>query len=61
MSGLFDWLLQLPQTFGNVLDWLQTEVTIGNFSFTPFSALGASLGVFLAVIVGLKIKSLILA
>lgn len=59
MNGLADWLVNLPRYFAEFGEWLNTPVGIGDFTFTPLSALGVSAGLFVAVLVGLKIKNLI--
>lgn len=61
MNEIYDWLLQLPQTFGNFLSWLNEPINIGSFQFTPLGALGGAAVGFIGVIIVLKIKSLILA
>lgn len=54
-----DWLVDLPQHMAKGLEWLNTEIVLGNLRVTPLAIFGASFGAVLAVIVVLKIKSLI--
>lgn len=61
MNGLYEWLIGLPATFGQFADWLNSEISIGSFSFTPLTALGSLAVGFVGVLIALKIKSLILA
>lgn len=61
MNDLINWVLNLPKYFGQFGEWLNTPIGIGNVSLTPLAMLGASAGVFVGVLVALKIKSLIIA
>lgn len=61
MNGVQEWLINLPRYFADLGAWLTKDFHIGTLTITPLAALGVGLGVFLAVVVALKIKSLILA
>lgn len=60
MDWFFDWLINIPNYLADMYEWLNTPINIGTFSGTPLTMLGASAGVFLVVIIALKIKSLVL-
>ena len=60
MKELTEWLINLPRYFGEFGGWLTTPIQIGNVSLTPLAMFGASAGVFVAVLVALKIKNLII-
>lgn len=61
MNALFEWLIHVPEYFANVGGWLSQPISILGLNLSPLALLGASLGAFLAVVVGLKIKSLVIA
>lgn len=60
MNDLAQWLLDLPQYFARFADWLNTPIGVGDWSFTPLMAFGASAGAFVAILIILKIKNLII-
>lgn len=45
--------------FGGVLRFLNTEFSIGTFTFTPLSAFGVTIGVFLTTALALHIYHLL--
>ena len=58
MNELQEWLINLPRYFGEFGGWLITPIQIGNMSLTPLAMFGASAGVFVVVLIALKIKNL---
>lgn len=58
-ANVWQWLVDLPKSMGGFVDWLNTPYSIGSFQFTPLSVLGASFGVFVGIVIILKIKNLI--
>lgn len=63
MNELFNWFANLPTYFAQAADWLTTPIDFnygfGSLTFTPLAAVGVSFGAVLAVVIVLKIKSLI--
>lgn len=55
-----EWLLELPQYLAQGLNWLTTPFYLGSLQITPLSIFGASFGAFIAVLLVLKVKNLII-
>lgn len=58
-NGVWEWLVNLPKYMAGFVSWLTTPFSIGSLELTPLALFGASFGVFLAVVLVLKIKNLI--
>lgn len=57
---MFEWLLDLPKYIAQGVEWLNTDLSIGTFHFTPLSLFGSGFLVFIGIVVALKIKNLII-